>query len=239
MDIFWDAILSIGSDASDASDASYMLQQNSRGGYRGIGGRDIQHNGVNASLASLTSPGADPYDTEERLAIQQEESYISDLAEIPGFEGLPDLTPAQHGEIQRRLMGYGPIPPESGGSVHIPVHFSGECALLPPGSTRHGIGRCAITKSERAPKGGTGYAHAYETAPRVCNRFSAATQQPVRQSAPAAITCSSCAEFHPGKTPNGVGRCSRTADGSPPVASRGYGACFPTAPRFCSDHKEL
>ena len=52
--------------------------------------------------------GADPYPTEERLAIQQEDSYISDLAAIdavPGFDGLPDLTPAQHGAILKRLMG--------------------------------------------------------------------------------------------------------------------------------------
>nr|RNF61646.1 hypothetical protein EC580_08150 [Acidithiobacillus sulfuriphilus] len=59
------------------------------------------------------------------------------------------------------------------------------------------------------------------------------------QSLPATVTCGSCAEFEPGKTPLGIGRCSRTANGLPPVASRGYGACFPIAPRFCPDHKEL
>ena len=56
--------------------------------------------------------------------------------------------------------------------------------------------------------------------------------------APATISCGSCAEFEPGPEPLAVGRCSRTANGMPPVASRGYGCCFPTAPRICSDYKE-
>ncbi|MCL5979781.1 MAG: hypothetical protein M1488_03675 [Gammaproteobacteria bacterium] len=61
------------------------------------------------------------------------------------------------------------------------------------------------------------------------------------QPAPATVTCGTCAEFEPG-TPawgRGIGRCSRTANGLPPVASRGYGACFPDAPRTCPDYKEL
>lgn len=111
MDAFWDAILSIGKGASGASGACKTLQQNSRGGYRGIGGRDIPHNGVNAPLAPLMPLGADPYDAEERRAIQEEDSYISDLAAIdavPGFDGMPNLTPAQHGAILKRLMGHRP-----------------------------------------------------------------------------------------------------------------------------------
>lgn len=62
-----------------------------------------------------------------------------------------------------------------------------------------------------------------------------------RQAAPATVTCGQCAEFEQGPThwARGVGRCSRTADGLPPVASRGYGACFPDAPRSCPDYKPL
>ncbi|MBU2720700.1 hypothetical protein HF563_15305 [Acidithiobacillus ferridurans] len=64
------------------------------------------------------------------------------------------------------------------------------------------------------------------------------TRPPAPPPAPATVTCGSCAEFEPGKTPLGIGRCSRTLDGLPPVASRGYGACYPLAPRTCPDHKE-
>ena len=61
------------------------------------------------------------------------------------------------------------------------------------------------------------------------------------QAAPATVTCGSCAEFEPGPThwARGVGRCSRTADGLPPVASRGYGVCFPDAQRVCPDYQPL
>lgn len=88
-----------------------MLQQNSRGGYRVIGGRNKTHSKGNAPLAPLTPLGADPYDTEERLAIQQEGNEISDMAKIdavPSFDDVPNLTAEQHGAIQRRCMGLSP-----------------------------------------------------------------------------------------------------------------------------------
>ena len=68
--------------------------------------------------------------------------------------------------------------------------------------------------------------------------FRLATPHPVPQSAPATVTCASCAEFEPGREPNSLGRCARTATGLPPISSRGYGCCFPHAPRTCPDHKE-
>lgn len=63
----------------------------------------------------------------------------------------------------------------------------------------------------------------------------------VHSPAPATVSCGQCAEFEPGPThwARGVGRCSRTIDGLPPVASRGYGACFPDAPRRCPDYHPL
>ena len=79
MDVFWADILG----ANGASGASYMLQQNSRGGYRVIGGRNKTHSKGNAPLAPLTPLGADPHDTEERQAIQQEGNKISDLPDKP------------------------------------------------------------------------------------------------------------------------------------------------------------
>ncbi len=56
---------------------------------------------------------------------------------------------------------------------------------------------------------------------------------------PERVTCAACAEFEPGPQSEGLGRCSRTAGGLPPVASRGYGCCFPHAPRTCQDFKEI
>ncbi len=102
MDIFWAEILG----ASGASGASNTLQQNFRGGYRGIGGRDIQHSGGNAPLPPL----GDEYDQSEREAIQSEDDLPPDRGwdDIPGFEGMPDLTAAQHGAILKRLMGHRP-----------------------------------------------------------------------------------------------------------------------------------
>ncbi|MHB8249069.1 MAG: hypothetical protein ACYDCX_09345 [Acidithiobacillus sp.] len=115
--------------------------------------------------ALLSAPAHDDYAIEERLAIQEEEKLPLDRgwADVAGFEGLPDLTPAQHGAILHRLMN------------------------PPP---------------------------------------------------PATVTCGSCAEFEQGLEPNSLGRCSRTADGLPPVASRGYGVCFPAAPRLCPNYQE-
>ena len=48
----------------------------------------------------------DDYAIEERLAIQTEDSLPPDRGfdDVPGFEGMPDLTPAQHGAILHRLM---------------------------------------------------------------------------------------------------------------------------------------
>ena len=59
--------------------------------------------------------------------------------------------------------------------------------------------------------------------------------------APSRVSCGDCAEFTPDaiNPAQGVGTCSVTSNGMPPVASRGYGCCFPTAPRQCPDFKEL
>ena len=286
MDTFWDSVLSIGKGASGASGASYMLQQNSRGWYSPIGGRDIQHNGVNAPLAPLMPLGADPYDAEERLAIQQEGREISSLPDkpifslaeqaalvldgyngdreqaaadlrvvarnfaladyveagivplespqpslaesttpmtpdrgfddVPGFDGMPDLTAEQHGVIQRRLMGI---------DAPQPARVQPAPSMPPQSALRHSGPMIPVLEKDRHGE-------------TVVRGFRLATQQPVRPSAPATITCSSCAEFEPGPEHNSLGRCSRTADGLPPIASRGYGACFPHAPRTCPDHKE-
>jgi hypothetical protein len=61
-----------------------------------------------------------------------------------------------------------------------------------------------------------------------------------QQRAPATVHCRDCAEFDSGPThwAGGLGKCARTADGRPPVASRGIGVCFPDAPRQCPDYKE-
>ena len=66
-----------------------------------------------------------------------------------------------------------------------------------------------------------------------------AQEPPPTARAPERVTCSSCVEFIPGHEPNSLGKCALTADGLPPVASRGYGCCFPFAPRICPDYKEI
>lgn len=65
-----------------------------------------------ASIASIPSTG-DEHDQAERAAIQWESEQPPDpdptgTAGVPGFEGMPDLTPAQHGVILKRLMGHRP-----------------------------------------------------------------------------------------------------------------------------------
>ncbi len=59
-----------------------------------------------ALLTLLSPPAPDDYDIEERLAIQTEDSLPPDRGwdDIAGFEGMPDLTPSEHGVILRRLM---------------------------------------------------------------------------------------------------------------------------------------
>lgn len=48
-----------------------------------------------------------------------------------------------------------------------------DCGHFTSGPIRHGVGICASTGGERVPRGGEGYAHAYETSPRSCRKFSA------------------------------------------------------------------
>ncbi len=55
---------------------------------------------------------------------------------------------------------------------------------------------------------------------------------------PERVTCGSCARFQPGPQPLAIGVCLATANGLPPAGSRGYGVCFPHAPRTCPDYKE-
>ena len=247
-------------------------------GQNGHDGRDFPSNpvfppynpiGSNPQLDRMSRPlcpfcplGADPHDTEERHAIQQEGNEISDLPDkpilslaeqaalvlegyngdrdraaadlrtvarnfaladyveagnaapqpilaeitlmtpdrgwddVPGFEGMPDLTPSEHGVILHRLMN----PAQEASAPAVESYPS----TTPPEKMQHGADMA-------------------------------------QHSASAIVTCGTCAEFEPG-TPawgRGIGRCSRTANGLPPVASRGYGACFPDAPRTCPDYKEL
>lgn len=57
-----------------------------------------------------------------------------------------------------------------------------------------------------------------------------------QQSAPATITCGSCARFQAGATPLGIGTCLATTNRLPPRGQRGYLACFPLAPRRCPEY---
>ena len=56
------------------------------------------------------------------------------------------------------------------------------------------------------------------------------------QSAPATVTCGSCARFQPGTTKMGIGTCLATVTGQPPAGRSGdYRAAFPMAPRRCPE----
>ncbi len=121
MTTFWDTLLS---DRSDASDATNPFNTQLQGlPYRA----NVLLNKKVTSLASLAETGcrtinelASPdsgqkmpvsrhYDDLERQAIQSEsEQPIDDdpfgTAGVPGFDGLPDLTPEQHGAIRADLL---------------------------------------------------------------------------------------------------------------------------------------
>ncbi len=105
--------------------------------------------------------------------------------------------------------------------------------------------RLAIqTESDTPPDRGWGAVQGFDPFERMTDTTQAAKIAPratmALQSAPATVRCESCAEFEPG-TPvwaRGIGKCAKTATGLPPVSSRGYGACFPSAPRICPDYQE-
>ncbi|OCX70056.1 hypothetical protein A6M27_12055 [Acidithiobacillus thiooxidans] len=253
MDAFWADILG----ATGASGTCNTLQRIFEG-YSPIGGRNKTHSKGNAPLVPPTPLGADPHDQSERHAIQQEGNEISDLPDKPilslaeqaalvldGYNGdkeqaaadlrtvarnfaLADYVEAGNAAPQPTLAETTPMTPDRGwDDVR---GFEGMPDLTP---SEHGaILHRLMNPAQESPPPAKGTTDATTT--------STMQHKPAMppQSAPATITCGSCAEFEPGKTQLGIGRCSRTANGLPPVASRGYGACFPIAPRYCPDYKE-
>lgn len=177
-------------------------------------------------------PGGDDYARLEREAIQWESQQPPEppAPEVPGFDGLSNLTATQHGVILHRLMNPAQEPPETAKSYVVdttqPASVQPAPAMPPQSALCNSGPMVPILEKDRHGE-------------TVVRGFRLATQQPARPSAPAVITCGSCSEFEPGLQPQGLGRCSRTANGLPPVASRGYGACFPMAPRTCPDFKEI
>ena len=168
-------------------------------------------------LALLATPAPDDYAIEERRAIQWEPGQppLDDptgTAGVPGFEGMPDLTPAEHGAILQRLTN----------------PAQGAPAPAPQSPLRHSGPMIPVLEKDR---------HG-ETVVRGFRRADPPIPRLDANKAPARVTCGQCGEFEPGLEPESLGRCSRTADGLPPVASRGYGVCFPHAPRTCPDYKE-
>jgi len=59
------------------------------------------------------------------------------------------------------------------------------------------------------------------------------------QSAPASVTCGSCARYQPGSSAEALGRCLAALDGLPPRGGSGYGAPFPNAPRRCPEFRGI
>ena len=184
----------------------------------------------NFAMADYIERGITPAESPQPALAESTTPMIPDRGfdDIAGFEGMPDLTPAQHGAILHRLMcpaQESPAPALSATDAAIPPAMQPAQDMAPQSALRHSGPMIPVLEKDRHGE-------------TIVRGFRLATQQPVRPSAPATITCSSCAEFEPGLEPEGLGRCSRTADGLPPIASRGYGVCFPHAPRTCPDHKE-
>ena len=135
----------------------------------------------------------DDYAIEERLAIQTEDSLPPDRGfdDVPGFEGMPDLTPAQHGAILHRLMyppPQAPAPAKSTTDVTVattmqpapsiapqsaPATVScGQCVRFQPGTTKMSIGSCLATVTGQSPAGNRGdYRAAFPMAPRRCPEY--------------------------------------------------------------------
>ena len=63
--------------------------------------------------------------------------------------------------------------------------------------------------------------------------------QPEPNMTPSRASCGTCLHFLPDtiNPVQGVGRCEVTGAGPPSVASGDYAACFPLAPRRCSNHE--
>lgn len=227
----------------------------------------------------------DDYAKAEREAIQWESGLPPDddatgTAGVPGFENLPDLTPAEHGVIQRRLMGLPDPAPDrvTGVDYQTPTDISAlplaeqAAALMaqyPPDAIEqlvhdlrvvacnHPLADLIERTTDATPP--EKMQHRAAMAPRSPFGDGVVTRHPdgsmliqylqpiettrpaARKPAPASVTCGSCAEFEPGPTHwgGGIGRCARTANGRPPVSSRGYGACYPMAPRTCSDFSPI
>jgi len=227
IDAFWDAILSSGSGASGASGACNTLQQNSQG-YTPIGDEKIICNGINAPLAPLTPPGADPYDTAERHAIQQEGNEISDLPDKPL------LSLAEQAALV--LDGYNGDRDRAAADLRTVAHNFVLAAYLEAGTTDRGFEETPdLTPSEH------GALH-HPQSPTPAQSTTAATPalsvQPEPDMTPSRVSCGTCLHFlpdtiHPAQ---GVGRCGVTGAG-PPSGGSGYKACYPMAPRTCPSYE--
>ena len=184
-----------------------------------------------ALLALLSAPAPDDYAAEERLAIQEEGNEVSDHPgkSVPSLEEQAEKVLAHYGVDDLRIVARNPVlashVEKMGIDATNTTTMQHSADMAPQSALCNSGPMVPILEKDRHGE-------------TVVRGFRLATQQPVRPSAPATITCGSCGEFEPGLEPEGLGRCSRTADGLPPVASRGYGVCFPHAPRTCPDYKE-
>jgi hypothetical protein len=108
--------------------------------------------------------------------------------DVPGFEGMPDLTPSEHGVILHRLMNLAqeaPAPAVESYPSTTPAEkmqhrqdmtpsraSCGTCLHFLPDiiNPAQGVGRCGVTGAG-PPSGGSGYKACYPMAPRTCHSY--------------------------------------------------------------------
>ncbi len=129
-------------------------------------------------LTSAPAPASPPddYALAEREAIQWESELppLEPQPAISGFEGMPDLTAAQHGAILRQCMGITtPAPNVQHKPAMAPQRVTcSACARFQPGPQPLAIGRCLATDNGLPPLPRQGdYRAAYPMAKRHCCEF--------------------------------------------------------------------
>jgi len=192
------AIQQEGNEISDLPD-NPMLSLAERAalvldGYNGGIGQlvsDLRTVARNFALADYIENGITPPESPQpTLAETTPMTPDRGFDDIAGFEGMPDLTPSEHGAILHRLMNLAqesPAPAKSTTDATITPTMQhrpamppqsapatvtcGSCVRFQAGTTALGIGVCLATTNGLPPKDQRGYGAAFPMAPRRCPEY--------------------------------------------------------------------